>query len=167
MLQRTIEKLRAIHLEQKVNQSVNSSIYDLPFESNSFDCVVSLNVFNHLENIDLALRQCARLLKPGGEFLFNYPNLYSYFWPVAVRINQTSKAVGQNVYSKWLKPVEVEDKLQSVGFEIKKRVGHLHVPRSLENLRVYPILYRLDRISRHQPFQRFAPVHFCLCRKIA
>ncbi len=44
--------------------------YDLPFEDDSFDSVVSVQVFEYLDDLPRALAQCRRVLKPGGRLLF-------------------------------------------------------------------------------------------------
>jgi ubiquinone/menaquinone biosynthesis C-methylase UbiE len=44
----------------------NASIYDLPFESESFDAVFSHAVFTHLSDPVAALIELRRVLKPGG-----------------------------------------------------------------------------------------------------
>lgn len=41
----------------------------LPFNSESFDLVVSLANFHHVSDKRVAFRECARVLKPGGRFL--------------------------------------------------------------------------------------------------
>lgn len=166
MLEVTREKLSQNGLAQAVVKDANVSIYDLGFDPGTFDSVVSLNVFNHLEKIDLALAECVRVLKKDGAFLFNYPNLYSYYWPVAEKINKSSKAVGQEVYSNWMKPLEMKKKLKNAGFEIEQMVGHVHVPRALERFGINSLFYGLDRISRHKPLLYLAPVHYCLCKKV-
>ena len=47
----------------------------IPFPDNYFDCVVSNMVFEHVVDIDLALDEIARVLRPGGEFLCLFPDL--------------------------------------------------------------------------------------------
>jgi ubiquinone/menaquinone biosynthesis C-methylase UbiE len=49
----------------------------------SFDAGYSLNVFIHLDayEIFLYLRQIARLLRPGGQFVFNFLELGEVTWP--------------------------------------------------------------------------------------
>jgi len=42
----------------------------LPFEAASFDCVVSTFTLCSIDDVDQALREVRRVLKPGGRFLF-------------------------------------------------------------------------------------------------
>lgn len=49
----------------------------LPFAGGSFDTVVACLVFEHIEDLDVAVAEVGRVLKPGGRFLFflNHPLL--------------------------------------------------------------------------------------------
>lgn len=49
----------------------------LPFRSGSFDAVVACLVFEHIRDVDDAIAEVARVLRPGGRFLFflNHPLL--------------------------------------------------------------------------------------------
>lgn len=49
----------------------------LPMRSASVDCVIACLVFEHIRQVDLALAEVARVLEPGGRFLFflNHPFL--------------------------------------------------------------------------------------------
>lgn len=53
------------------------SITKLPFEDNSFDTVMALDVLEHLHYNEqpLAIRELKRVLKPGGLVIFSCPNL--------------------------------------------------------------------------------------------
>jgi len=51
---------------------------ELPFAENSFDVVFHTMVAEHIEHPDLLISECARVLKPGGVFLFETPNLLYY-----------------------------------------------------------------------------------------
>jgi SAM-dependent methyltransferase len=46
----------------------------LPFKNNSFDCVFSLDVIEHVENDLLFLRESVRVLKAGGMLIIGTPN---------------------------------------------------------------------------------------------
>lgn len=50
---------------------------DLPFEDETFDAVVACLVFEHVDNLDGAIREVSRVLADGGTFLFllNHPLL--------------------------------------------------------------------------------------------
>lgn len=47
--------------------------YPWPFENESFKFVLASHVFEHLENIEQALTETARILKPGGRLEVRYP----------------------------------------------------------------------------------------------
>ena len=49
----------------------------LPFAGATFDCVIACLVFEHIDDVDEAIAEVARVLEPGGRFLFflNHPLL--------------------------------------------------------------------------------------------
>ena len=49
----------------------------LPFRAGAFDCVIACLVFEHIDAVDDAIAEVARVLEPGGRFLFflNHPLL--------------------------------------------------------------------------------------------
>ncbi len=49
---------------------------DLPFHSNTFDCIIAAAAFHHFPSIKKAMSECARCLKPGGLFLAYEPNKF-------------------------------------------------------------------------------------------
>ena len=46
----------------------------LPYEDTSFDFVVCVDVLEHVQDLDQVLREVARVLRPGGRFLFDTIN---------------------------------------------------------------------------------------------
>jgi ubiquinone/menaquinone biosynthesis C-methylase UbiE len=149
----------------RVEAYVQGSIYDLPFGDGTFDAAVSLNVFNHLERAGDALRELARVVRPGGRVLFNHANLRSIYYLAGRRINARSKAIGQDVYSRWETPADVRRMIEGAGLDEERRVGHVHVPRAAERVALAGALRALDRLSRRGPLGAVAPVQFHLCRR--
>lgn len=52
--------------------SINGKVY--PFEDNSFDAVMSFDVFEHIPNTESHLKEVKRILKKGGYYLLGTPN---------------------------------------------------------------------------------------------
>jgi SAM-dependent methyltransferase len=87
-------------LEGPSNHHVVASpkLWDLPFESNHFDVVSARNLYTHLKTIwpqgcaadewDLTLRECLRVLKPGGYLEFDLLDAE------LVHADSTSQALG-------------------------------------------------------------------------
>lgn len=60
----------------KDNKKYIDVYYDgktIPFDSNSFDSVISSEVFEHVFNLEDILKEINRVLKPGGNALFTLP----------------------------------------------------------------------------------------------
>lgn len=55
--------------------------YRIPFEDNTFDCVISFYVLEHVQNWEQALDEIKRILKPGGTSLHIFPSRYSLIEP--------------------------------------------------------------------------------------
>ena len=55
---------------------VLGDIQNLPFESESFDCVLSFGVIEHFVDPSSILREMYRVTKPSGKVLITTPNLY-------------------------------------------------------------------------------------------
>jgi SAM-dependent methyltransferase len=47
---------------------------DLSFEDGTFDCVIALEVIEHVPDEDAFLQEGLRVLRPGGKFIFTTPN---------------------------------------------------------------------------------------------
>lgn len=60
----------------RILRSVGESI---PLPSNSIDVVCSFTVFEHVQNPQEVLKECIRVLKPGGYLYFSFPN-YGSWW---------------------------------------------------------------------------------------
>lgn len=64
------KKYGDVHLEVQPAEA-------LPYEDESFDVVLSFDLFEHIARIDSHVSEVARVLRPGGYYLFQTPNKYS------------------------------------------------------------------------------------------
>ncbi|KKU49297.1 hypothetical protein A3H10_01775 [Candidatus Uhrbacteria bacterium RIFCSPLOWO2_12_FULL_46_10] len=60
-------------------ETVVASAIDLPFTDQKFNCVVMLDVLEHIEDDYSALEEAYRVLKPNGGFLLTVP-AYQWLW---------------------------------------------------------------------------------------
>lgn len=49
---------------------------ELPFENSSFDLIFSYDVFEHVQDLPKVLKECVRVLKPGGKVYALFPPYY-------------------------------------------------------------------------------------------
>jgi SAM-dependent methyltransferase len=60
-----------------------ANVDGIPYEADRFDVVFSDNVLEHLDKPLEVFREVARVLKPGGVFLFKTPNKWHYMPTIA------------------------------------------------------------------------------------
>ncbi|WP_431064143.1 class I SAM-dependent methyltransferase [Methylotuvimicrobium sp.] len=58
--------------------ATQGSVLDPPFKSETFECVVAIGCLHHTGNLQLAIDQCWRLLRPDGQLIFMVYYAYSY-----------------------------------------------------------------------------------------
>lgn len=68
------ENVAAAIFAGDVLRVIESNPYRIPFENQSFDVVISDEVFEHVQDYDQALAEVRRVLKPGGVALHAFPS---------------------------------------------------------------------------------------------
>jgi 2-polyprenyl-3-methyl-5-hydroxy-6-metoxy-1,4-benzoquinol methylase len=64
--------------EQGVEATFRQGLSErLPFDDESFDVAIGLNILEHVESHTNTLREMLRVLKPGGEFYLDMPNRFA------------------------------------------------------------------------------------------
>jgi len=136
-----------IRLAQKsggYNSVIQGSGYTLPFPENYFSSAISNSVLEHIPDLDTTLKEMARVMKPGGRFVFCVPN--NNFLPnlsVAVFFDR----IGLKPLARWYRSffntisrhIHCDDpdtwgkRLNNCGFEIE-RSWHYFSPNSLHTL---------------------------------
>lgn len=110
---------------------LQGDITRLPFPDGYFTAAYSILVLNLLEDLSVCLAEAARVIQPGGRFVFNLPNQSSIFWPFALYINvrkrtRTRNAVGYRP-SHWYSRSEVCAALEKAGFSLVSIFGQYPV----------------------------------------
>ncbi len=99
-----LKKYGNIHLEVQAAEK-------LPYEDESFNTVLSFDLFEHIAAIDLHISEVRRVLCDGGYYLFQTPNKYS-------------NAIYETLWTKSLKWRRYHPSLHSPG-QLKRRLaGH-------------------------------------------
>jgi SAM-dependent methyltransferase len=113
-----------------------ASAIALPFANNTFASIVSNCVIEHIPNNEAVMREVARALRPGGNFVFSVPTDRlnpSMFTPTL--LNALGAHGLARKYMDWFTRVQVhyhlynadewQRRAESAGFRIIQRIGYL------------------------------------------
>ncbi len=148
------------HARERGLEVVEGSATDLPFEDASFDTVCSFKVLAHVEPIDVAFREAARVVKPGGHLVLEVYNRWSLRY-LARRL-AGARTIGashdeSDIPTRWDSPSEAIARLPS-NLELERVAGvrvvtpHAAVHRMPA---VRSLFARAERASVHSPFRWF------------
>ncbi len=65
---------------------INASIYDLPFKSKSFDCIICSQVIEHIPYENKIFQEMERVLKEGGKLILGTPDYAKLSWRIIERL---------------------------------------------------------------------------------
>jgi ubiquinone/menaquinone biosynthesis C-methylase UbiE len=69
----------SLRMHRSLHNLARADARRLPFRDESFDLVTANMVVEHLDDPDTQFGEVARVLRPGGTFIFHTPNASSYF----------------------------------------------------------------------------------------
>ncbi|HQG61891.1 MAG TPA: class I SAM-dependent methyltransferase [Methanofastidiosum sp.] len=136
---------------------VNGNALALPFQDNSFDICISINVINHILNYEKAIAEIHRVLKPNGIFIANFTNLYSLYFPIGILVNIRKKSIYKNVYSRWDKLSTIKIIYASLNLKIENIEGGMIFP-PINNRFIFFIVSKLDSLFRYSCLSNYGPV---------
>ena len=106
----------------------------LPFRDASFDLIYSMGTIEHFDETEQAVREMARVLKPGGRAIIGVPNRHDPFLrPLLATVMQ---AVGLYAYGyeKSYSRRALRDMLERAGFTVVAETAILFIPGGLRIL---------------------------------
>ncbi len=98
-----------------------------------FDVVLALEIVEHVADVDLFLRSCGRMVKPGGLLFLSTLNRTAKAWALAIAGAEYVLGWlprGTHDWKKFLKPSEVARGLRAGGIEPQEVVGVVYAPLS-------------------------------------
>jgi 2-polyprenyl-3-methyl-5-hydroxy-6-metoxy-1,4-benzoquinol methylase len=95
---------------------LEGDFYKLPLQNSSQDLAISIGVLQHVRDVRIVLTETARILRPGGQLLFETLNTYSVFRAVQ-RIFVGRKYIERDRELFRYSPWKLCDELHLAGFE--------------------------------------------------
>jgi 2-polyprenyl-6-hydroxyphenyl methylase / 3-demethylubiquinone-9 3-methyltransferase len=112
----------------------------LPFAAGSFDAVVAADVLEHVGDLPAVVAEVARVLRPGGSFLFDTINRTAWAWFTALFGAERVLGLvprGTHDWRLFIRPRELDRLLVGAGLEavatagLAPRIGPVDVARGL------------------------------------
>lgn len=105
---------------------IEGSAEQMPFENNFFDLIVSNNGMNNIDDLPTAVRECNRVAKPGGRFIFtfNTEETFIEFYLVYREVlkeyglQEYDPNISEHIYQKRKPVTEVKELLHQSGFKL-------------------------------------------------
>jgi ubiquinone/menaquinone biosynthesis C-methylase UbiE len=104
-----IEKARARMAQNGLDRAVRFHVGDvsnLPFEADFFDAIIAVGLIEYLMDVDTALRQMHKVLKPGGILIVTVPNVASPFMAYETLVPKCKGVVKQALAAAGLRKPE-------------------------------------------------------------
>ena len=152
-----------------------ADLRDLPFESCSFDCVISNSTLDHFQqasDIHVAISELFRVIRPGGSFIVTMDNMQN---PVVWLRNHApggwlqKTGVVPYFVGRSLTRSGLVEALRSAGFETLESTAIMHCPRLIAVARASAVQQRgdsgeqkrfLSRLRRWERLQHWPSRYF-------
>lgn len=124
----------------------------IPFPDERFDLVVCRSVLEHLDEPAPAFREIARVLRPGGRFIFLTPSRYDYVSVAAALI--------PNAWHAWILR-RLENRAECDTFPTRYRANSRRAIHRLAGESGL-LVRRLDYLNHHPEYLTFSPLLYTL-----
>ena len=151
-----------------------NDVRQIAFASDSFDVIYSMGTIEHFREYRQALKECFRVLRPGGLIFLGVPNRWDPFLrPIMVGLMQALNLYSYG-YERSFSRKQLEGMLIETGFEIRGLSGVLFIPGILRMIDLFfhvrapawtritaPMIYPFSLLFRKFPFLR--PHSYLIC----
>jgi SAM-dependent methyltransferase len=135
------------------------SATDLDFPDDAFDLVTAIEVMEHIAELDRALREINRVLKPGGRLAITTPNRWFPFETHGVLLHGRRYSPVRAPFLTWIRPLHrrMSDARTFTATELRRRMHDAGLrPRSVDYImppfdrsrlgrRIRPLTDRIER----------------------
>jgi SAM-dependent methyltransferase len=130
----TVRQAREGFNDATTLKGVVGDVRDLPFATGSFDGVYSMGTIEHFDDTERAVREIARVLKPGGRAIVGVPNRHDPFLrPLLATALQATNLYGYG-YEKSYSRRSLRKMLEDAGLRVVDETAILFIPGWLRML---------------------------------
>ncbi|HVX40430.1 MAG TPA: methyltransferase domain-containing protein [Gemmatimonadaceae bacterium] len=136
----------SLRAHRSIRHRVRADARQLPFPDEAFDLITANMVVEHLDDPERQFADIARILRPGGVFVFHTPNASSYFVAIARRLPDALKTrlarffegrVSEDVFHTHYRANRVRD-IRRIAGRTGFAVDEMKLTSSVPNTRVLP-----------------------------
>jgi SAM-dependent methyltransferase len=130
----TLRQATAAFRRDSPLRAAAADVRALPFRDASFDAIYSMGTIEHFDETEQAVREMARVLKPGGHAIIGVPNRHDPFLrPLLATVLQAVGLYGYG-YEKSYSRRALRDMLERAGFSVAAETSILFIPGGLRML---------------------------------